>query len=104
MVHARGRFVKHQDVRTRRQGAGDEHALFLAAGEFGKPLVGKLLGARRAQTFTREGAFGRRDKPPGPDASIGAHQGNVETRQQINRIELNGLRNVTEHERRACDD
>ncbi len=96
-VDAGGRFVEHQDVWPRRQCAGDEHALFLATGEFGKPLVSKLFSTRRPQAFTGEGAFAWRDKTPRTDAPIHAHQGNLEPRQQIYRIELRGLRDVTEH-------
>ncbi|SPF32334.1 hypothetical protein SBDP1_1030002 [Syntrophobacter sp. SbD1] len=98
-VHARSRFVEHQDVRASGQGAGDKHALFLTTGEFGKPFVSEIIGARRAQTFTREGAFGGRDKAPGAHASIRAHKSDVKPGQQINRIELTCLGNITEYER-----
>ncbi len=64
-VHARRGFVKHQDVRTCSQGASDEHALFLTTGEFGKPLVGKLIRARRTQTFAREARSAGGTRRPG---------------------------------------
>ena len=95
-IDARGRFVEHQDVRPRCQSAGDEHALLLATGEFSKPLMGKLLSTNHSQAFPSEGALAWRDKTARADASISAHQSNVEPCQQINRIELVGLRNIAE--------
>ena len=64
-IDARGGFVEHQDVGPGCQGAGDEHALFLAAGEFGEPLAGKLLGTHHPQAFPGKGALAWGTKRPG---------------------------------------
>ncbi len=100
-INPRGRFVEHQDVRPRCQSAGDKHALLLATGEFGKPLLGKLLSPNHSQAFPGEGSLARRDKTARMDAPISAHQSHVEASQEINRIELVGLRHVAEYRRCA---
>ena len=98
-VYPRRGFVKHEDVGTCSQGASDEHALFLTAGEFGKTPVGKIIRAHCMQTFARECAFNRGDKTPRAYATIHAHKCDIEPREQIHRVELIGLRDITERER-----
>ena len=96
-VHAGGRLVKHEDVGFGGQGAGDEHALLLAAGKLGKPLAGEVGRAGGLQAFAHEGALAWRDESAGADPPVDAHERDVVAGDQEKRVELGGLGHVAEN-------
>ena len=96
-VHACGRLVEHENVGLGGQGAGDEHALLLAAGKLGKLFAREVLRAGRLQALAHKGALALRDQAARANPPIDAHERNVVTGKQVEGVELGGLGHVAEN-------
>ena len=93
-VHAGGWLIQNQNVGLGRQRAGDEHALFLAAGELAEFSAGKTIGGGGVETFADKILFRARRKLHRPDTLKRAHQRHVKAGERIQRIELDRLRHI----------
>src|ERR1051325_349250 len=63
------------------------------------PLAGEILSPRGAETLANERLLVRGPPAARPNPAIQAHQRDLEAGQPIERIELNGLRDITENGR-----
>lgn len=96
-------FVQSQEVGLRGQRAGNQHPLFLPAGELGKTFATDVVRTGFAQTLVRPVFFRRTDSLARADAPASAHQYNLEAGQQKDRVERLALRHVTEDGQAAID-
>lgn len=98
-VDAGGGFVENQDLRIGHQGAGDEGALFLAAGELREKLIRKF--GRACEGEHAVGAFANfaAEAAAGAEFAAGAHHRHVVSGKKIEFVEGLFLRNVTDDAR-----
>src|SRR6266704_2505671 len=93
-IDASSRLVQHQRVGFGSQRTGDEHALLLAAGKLRESFARKPFRAGGLQALADKRSLWCGNEAAWTDPPINAHQCDLETGEQVEGIELSGLRNI----------
>ena len=97
-VHAARRLVEREQLGIGGEGAGDERALALPAGELAEALLHKVLHADAGERAPRLVAIGAARPPPRPERRHATHERHLARGERPDRVHVLALRHVADRE------